>query len=88
MRGNVALQFAAQFTLQSLKATLLTYANLHGVAPALRAAQGHHKVASNRCVDLYGRNDISAQLECQSGSARRLAPQVPQECGLLPLIET
>lgn len=43
-------------------------------------------------MDLYGRNDINAQLECQSfilaAVQRGWAPQVPQKRGLLPLIET
>eukprot|EP00435_Cladocopium_sp_Y103_P040993 s2142_g11.t1 len=66
--GNLSAELASRFTLHSLKATLLSWANSLGLAESERAAQGHHRSRNvSSCVAKYGRDDVQPQIRCQRG---------------------
>lgn len=70
--GQTTAVNALQLSIHSLKATLLTWANLLGIDVALRASGGHRKLPVPARVTKHGRDDISPQLQLQaevSGSA-------------------
>ena len=90
---GLELAACSVFSLHSLKATLLAYANLLSVSSDLRAAQGHHKADGvSRCVDLYGRSEISTQLQCQAKICEAVqggwVPKIPLQRGLTSLKES
>ena len=93
IHGGVEQEHCGMFTLHSLKATLLAYANMRGLDPHLRAAQGHHKAEGvSSCIELYGRNEIETQLRCQRLLVQAVrddwAPAIPLQRGLQMLDET
>ena len=81
-------EFVRQYTLHSLKATLLTWALQCHAPVAERAAQGHHKIpGASGCVQKYGRDDIFPQISCQKRILRAVQsgwePGVPLQRGLM-----
>jgi hypothetical protein len=64
--GGLAPSEAASFTLQSCKATVLSWSLQIGIVESDRAAQGHHRAReASGCVRKYGRNDVIPALRCQ-----------------------
>ena len=85
--AGLSEEYACKFTLHSLKATILCWANEKGVAAYDRAAQGHHSVRLlSNCISKYGRDDIEPQLRCQRAVVSALsggwAPEIPLKRGL------
>ena len=62
--AKMSLEEAGQFSLDSRKASALSWSWQLGLSLDLRAAQGHHKLPSAR-VKKYGRDDVWPQLRCQ-----------------------
>lgn len=86
--SSLQQEFVRQYTLHSLKATLLTWALQCHAPVAERAAQGHHKIpGASGCVQKYGRDDIFPQISCQKRILRAVQsgwePGVPLQRGLM-----
>ena len=62
--ADLAVSDAFVFTLHSCKATALSWASQLSLSTELRAAQGHHRLAS-ASVKKYSRDDVWSQLVCQ-----------------------
>ena len=83
---SLAVTEARQFTLHSLKTTLLTWGLQLQVGVEERAAQGHHRLRnSSGCVEKYRRDDVLPALRCgHSSSSVRLGAMYrfgPWRCG-------
>lgn len=64
VHGGLVEGQAHLFSLHSLKATVLDWANLLAVGEVERAAQGHHKCALvPKCVPKYGHDDLVVPLK-------------------------
>ena len=90
VHGGLVEGQAHLFSLHSLKATVLYWANLLAVGEVERAAQGHHKCALvPKCVPKYGRDDLVPQIRCQQHVIQALVsgwePVVPLKRGLVEL---
>ena len=68
---SLAVTEARQFTLHSLKTTLLTWGLQLQVGVEERAAQGHHRLRnSSGCVEKCRRDDVLPALRCQRAVIR------------------
>lgn len=82
-----------QYTLHSLKTTLLSWGCQIQASTESRASQGHHVVPTLKSVRLYGRDDVWAGLTLQNNlidviSDGSFRPQIPQHRGgQIPLSE-
>ena len=90
VHGGLVEGQAHLFSLHSLKATVLYWANLLAVGEVERVAQGHHKCALvPKCVPKYGRDDLVPQIRCQQHVIQALVngwePVVPLKRGLVEL---
>ena len=76
------------YTLYSCKATVLSRALQLRLLENDRAKQGHHRGAGNRCVSLYGRDDVEPMLwfqkEVQESVLGGWRPHSMQMRGTLP----
>ena len=88
--GGLRPELAMRFTLHSCKATILSWASQLGIPENLRAAQGHHRLAS-QMVKKYGRDDVWPQIRCQNKIRQAVAngwyPATPLNRGLDTLEE-
>ena len=63
---SLSSQEAMKFTLHSLKASTLSWANQLDLSLEERAAQGHHRLRNSAgCVEKYRRDDLLPALRCQ-----------------------
>ena len=69
--GGLPNSMAADFSLHSLKASMLSWAGALGVDAHDRSHQGHHRsVNLSGCVAKYSRDDVTPQLRCQRAVVR------------------
>ena len=72
--GGLSAPQAMLYSLRSLKATVLSWANQLGVSGELRACQGHHAChEAGKSVRKHSRDDVLPQLDCQRKVLRHIA---------------